>query len=305
MNVKINYKMNVKKFENILAYKLITIQDFDIRVGFVLHCLFWTLIFHYSFHYSIYYNTHTNSTTVRNKVKNTKDNYNIITNPQKYVNNAMEKNMAFLEVKLNCMIFLNKKINYYNYNKTIYDEITENIRLLVGKIEYMLVGFIDLIEIKLHLDENILKHAHNYKKINMPNHDIESYKNLENIMSRNLEKVTEYTNYLNKTCKHFLVYIEHVDIINTSNKTANTTENKLNVTKTQITNQNKTSNKAKINNTEFDKKQIMNALNKIMFEIENIKKDNKERYTYNNVIPSYSVDNYLESNPDDYNIQEL
>ena len=39
-----------------------------------------------------------------------------------------------------------------------------------------------------------------------------------------------------------------------------------------------------------------------MYEIENIKKENKG---YNNGVPDYSVDNYLESTYDDYYIQEL
>ena len=335
--MKTNKQTNKQTIDDFLAYNLFTIQDFEIRVGFVLHCLFWIIILHCNLYYSSYpnafnsTNTSTNTTKTNpyivNKASSSKATHaypydNVITSPYKYVNLAMEKNMAFLEVKLNCMIFTNKTINYYNYNSTFYDEIIENIKLLSAKTEYMLIGFIDLIDIKIRLDEKVLNNIDNYKKINMPRHDIESYKNLENIMARNIQKVTEYTNYLNKTCKNFLVYLEHINISSHTKHTRNNSQCgcNANMTTTPLpirneTNQNTSQpnpNNAKDvkhvkndkndKNDNIDNKQIMKVLNKIMYDIDKIKTDNKG---YNNGVPEYDPDNYLESSEDDYYIQEL
>jgi len=300
----------------ILNYKLISIQDYDIHVSFIVQCLLWTLLVHYCFKYKVNDSTsniNANANAGLNS-KNINNNYAVITNPDKYVNIAMEKNMAFLEVKLDCIIFTNKTIYYYNYNTTVFDEILENIHLL---------------DIKLRLDENVLKRFDGYNKINMPRHDLKSYKNLETAMQRNLDKIDEYTNYLNKTCKNFLVYLDKINIssardvkINNTNYTiykakniisSNTTiNNSTTASNTTINNSSITSsiNTTASNTTQQNincqqkQNQILNLLNKIMIDIETIKKDKKQSNEYTDGIPEYNIDNYLESDFN-YDIEEF
>jgi hypothetical protein len=101
----------------------------------------------------------------------------------------------------------------------------------------------------------------------------------------------------------------------TTNKTMPITQNISSNTKLPIQNKNNTDKKKKntyqseknntinTNNTtnNIDNKQILKILNKIVNDIEKIKKENRG---YNGV-PEYNTDNYLESNEEDYYILEL
>lgn len=255
----------------------------------------------------------TTQTNNINKQQKGKNNFEIIKNPDEYINKAMQLNLAFLEVKLNCVEYLNKTLSISNYNKTIYNEISKEIKIIISKNEHMLIGFMDIIQIKINLDKYLLKYHNNYKKINMDMRDFESYKNLEETAQYNLDKINHAIQYLNKTCKRIKSSLDQdynmIDNLIIKQKTVTTKQHnrdyKTNILTNILTNKHEQYTQQQHIHSKFasDMPNIMLTLNKIMNDIENIKNE-KQIKVY---IPEYSssninLDNYLDDGSDYYSL---
>lgn len=138
---------------------------------------------------------------------------NLVSLPDRYVNIAMVKNIEFLNIKMNCVFFTNQS-KHENLNKKI--------KMISAKAEYLLLGFIDIMDIKLRLDEHVIKVSKHYKQIKLTKKDKESYQSLADILNNTLTKIDAYTTQLKEMCdKKYLksppIVVKVVDTVTNDN----------------------------------------------------------------------------------------
>lgn len=118
-----------------------------------------------------------------------------IKSPFKFADESMARNIEFLNVRMTCSYFINKTDD--KNNTLIY-----NIKSTMLKTEYLLVGIIDLIEIKMKMDKYIIKQIENNKckSINLDEPDKEAYMTLEQLFNETMDNIDSYIKQLRTQC---------------------------------------------------------------------------------------------------------
>ena len=154
----------------------------------------------------------------------------LVKRPERYINFAFKYNLEYLGIKNNCVKYINETmILGIPITKNTIETIKE-IRHMMQTVEGMLLGFMEILDVKLFLDQKIINNSKHYDKLAITSKDIESYKELEQTYTGVIEIITNYQQYLRILCKPKKTkltinnYVVRNDIIN-SNSNGNSNSN--------------------------------------------------------------------------------
>lgn len=133
----------------------------------------------------------------------------IVKRPDTYINIITEYNLKYLLTKKNCLFFINES-KLENTKK----HIKKHIKKQMEETEFLLLGFIDILDIKLYLDAKLFNNSNsngsgnsngkgnvNYGRLGITKKDIKSYEKLDNIFNENLDTIYKLMIQLDKMCK--------------------------------------------------------------------------------------------------------
>ena len=137
----------------------------------------------------------------------------IVKRPDTYINTITEYNLKYLLTKKNCLIFINEA-NEAKLGKA-QQHIKKHIKKQMEETEFLLMGFIDILDIKLYLDAKLFNSSNansnansngkgnvNYGRLGITKKDIKSYEKLDNIFNENLDTIYKLMIQLDKMCNH-------------------------------------------------------------------------------------------------------
>jgi len=125
----------------------------------------------------------------------------LVKRPEQYVNNVIKFNLEYLEIKLNCVNYINETtvLGLPMSQKTI--STIKDIKKIMKIVEKLLLGIMDILDVKLYLDEHMLNNSKHYDRLVITSEDIKSYKELEETYNEVCNII--YNNYkmLSTLCK--------------------------------------------------------------------------------------------------------
>ena len=123
-----------------------------------------------------------------------------IISPIKFADESMARNIEFIDVRLLCKEFINKTGNGDNSDNTNVQ--IDKIKTILAKTEYLLVGIIDLIDIKLKMDKHIINRIENNKckSLNLDKPDRDARMTLEKAFNETMNKIDSYMQQLRIQC---------------------------------------------------------------------------------------------------------
>lgn len=103
----------------------------------------------------------------------------LVKRPEQYVNTVIKFNLEYLEIKTNCVKYINETTVLGLPMSHITISNIKDIKKMMKTVETMLLSFIDIIDVKLFLDEKMFNNSKHYDRLSITKKDIESYKELE------------------------------------------------------------------------------------------------------------------------------
>lgn len=153
----------------------------------------------------------------------------IVKRPDTYINIITEYNLKYLLTKKNCLFFINE--SKLGNTKHIQKNIQKHIKKQMEETEFLLLGFIDILDIKLYLDAKLFNSTNgnsngkgnvnsnvNYGRLGITKKDIKSYEKLDNIFNENLDTIYKLMIQLDKICKQQESYSKKANEISKINK---------------------------------------------------------------------------------------
>ena len=152
----------------------------------------------------------------------------LVKRPEQYVNNAIKYNLEYLEIKLNCVNYINETTKFgMPMSKKVITTIVD-VKKIMKIIEKMLLGIMDILDVKLYLDEQMLNNSKHYNRLVITSEDIESYKELDATYSNIINIIQNNYNILRVICKQTKPTINNYVLRNDiKNANANYNENNL------------------------------------------------------------------------------
>jgi hypothetical protein len=116
-------------------------------------------------------------------------------------NNVIKFNLEYLEIKLNCVNYINETTKFgIPMSKKVITTIAD-VKKMMKIVEKLLLGIMDILDVKLYLDEHMLNNSKHYDRLVITSEDIKSYKELEETYNEVCNII--YNNYqmLRNLCK--------------------------------------------------------------------------------------------------------
>ena len=154
----------------------------------------------------------------------------IVKRPDTYINIITEYNLKYLLTKQKCLFFIDEaKLGKSQHH--IKNHIKNHIKKQMEETEFLLLGFIDILDIKLYLDAKLFNNSNsnsngnsngkgnvNYGRLGITKKDIKSYEKLDNIFNENLDTIYKLMIQLDKICKQQESYSRKANRNNGINK---------------------------------------------------------------------------------------
>ena len=186
-----------------------------------------TRLYNYNFQ-----NSYENNNEITNE--NSKIYQELVRRPEQYVNKLITFNIKYLEIKHNCMIFINETID--SGETLVSNSNIKKIKKIIQTTEVLLLGYIDILNVKLYLDEKLLKNLKKggdikgniYDRLVITKKDIEGYRQLDKSYTDAIKRIDKNNNDLQKLCviKNKMV-IDNDELIDANDYTiSNEKENK-------------------------------------------------------------------------------